>query len=113
MTKVSKERKKLFEEFYDLLLKVSLINILLLVVIFLFLGSDWAVMLGGTILVIYMLFFIKYLEPREESKYFLGWLVWFVLGLLSIILGWTHFLTWVLGTYIYVEFIEKKRGKNE
>ena len=38
-------------------------------------------------------------KKKEANK--LGILAWFLLGVFSMILGWTHFLTWVIGTYVY------------
>ena len=43
---------------------------------------------------------------KTKTKKILGWLTWLFFGLFSMVLGWTHFLIYVIGTYLYVIFIE-------
>jgi len=42
---------------------------------------------------------------KRKTKLLLGIFTWFGMGLFSMVLGWTHFLTYVFGTYIYITFV--------
>lgn len=44
---------------------------------------------------------------KQNTKLIIGLLVWFGFGLASMIsLGWQHIVTWVIGTYLYIIFVE-------
>jgi len=40
------------------------------------------------------------------NKKIFGITIWFLLGLSSTILGWTHFVSYVIGTYVWYAFVE-------
>jgi len=50
---------------------------------------------------------------KRENKLMIGICLWFVLGLFSIVLGWEHFVTWVISTYIYYVFVEPYSVKDK
>ena len=43
---------------------------------------------------------------NKERRLAIGLFLWFVLGLSSIVLGWTHFVIWVVSAYIYFILVE-------
>lgn len=42
---------------------------------------------------------------KRKTKLLLGVSVWFAIGLFSMVLGWEHFITYIIGTYIYLTFV--------
>ncbi len=44
---------------------------------------------------------------EKKTKYQLGWSAWFGLGLFTMILGWEHFIIWVLSAYAYYAFVQE------
>ena len=43
---------------------------------------------------------------KRRIKYLSGFLIWFGFGLMSITLGWTHIVTYVISAYLYLTFVE-------
>lgn len=36
-----------------------------------------------------------------------GVVIWFLIGIFTIVLGWTHFLTYIIGSYLWYAFVEE------
>lgn len=52
---------------------------------------------------------------KREYKFLIGITVWLLLGAFSTVVNWSSPIMWVIGTYVYITFVEpfEKEIENE